>query len=376
MKFYSARRFVCWLIAIAALACSPASSASGPPDDKKEDKKKTEPFKIVKITQGMGLYALGALSPDRKFVFVLGQKADQSPNLYVMNVTDHSIRPPLTSLKWGVADPAWSPDGQTVAFAGFGETASFPDLYLLDLRTGKTRQMSRNQFSDKEPVFTPDGKRVLYTTDESPLPDAAFGILHVASVGVAGGKPEVFTEDEGSSVRPGVSADGKSALIVKVDEASGRHSLWQYGFDGKPQRSLTERKFARIHRYIYLPSGGAMVLWAQEEPEQQDNVYILDLKSGETRMLPDAEMPKRSPTVSPNGSLIAFIAPAERGVQLFVFNSTSGEVSQLTFKGANTHSPVFVTDDQILFGSDRDGAREIYLVDLSQSTAEEQKKKK
>ena len=119
-----------------------------------------------------------------------------------MSVGDNSIRPPLTEMKWGVAGPQWSPDSQWVAFAGFNETASFDEIFIVNVKTGTLRQLTKNNFSDKEPVFTPDGKQVLYTSDESPLPDAAFGILHVASIPVGGGKPEFFTEDECSTIRP------------------------------------------------------------------------------------------------------------------------------------------------------------------------------
>ncbi|HKS40998.1 MAG TPA: hypothetical protein VJX74_10345, partial [Blastocatellia bacterium] len=221
-----------------------------------------------------------------------------------------------------------------------------------------------NAFNDKEPVFTPDGKRMIYTTDESPLPDAAFGILHLAAVPVAGGKAEYFTEDEGSFIHPGISADGKNVFLVKIDEASGRHSLWQYGLDGKPQRDLTERKFARIHRYIQNTTNGTLILWAQEETEQQDAVYLLDLKTGKVTDLPDPEQPKRSPTLSPNGQLIAFVGPAGAGIQLFVYDSTTGQIQQLTYKPAIHHSPVFISDHEIMFGSDRDKENEIYIVDL------------
>jgi Tol biopolymer transport system component len=79
---------------------------------------------------------------------------------------------------------------------------------------------------------------VFFASDESPLPDAAFGILHVASVPVAGGKAEFFTEDESSSTHPGISPDGKSVLLVKISEASGRHSLWQYSMDGNQSGTL------------------------------------------------------------------------------------------------------------------------------------------
>jgi Tol biopolymer transport system component len=344
-------------------------------DEKKDDKKKpAEPFTVQKLTQGMGLYALGAISPDRKFMLLLAQKPEQAPNLYVMNLTDHSIRPALTNFRWGASDPRWSPDGQSVALAGFSDTASFSELYIMDVKTGRLRQMTKNNFNDKEPVFTPDGKRVLYTTDESPLPDAAFGILHIAVVAVGGGKAEAFTEDEGSSIHPGVSADGKSVLLVKVDESSGRHSLWQYGFDGKPLKDLTGRKFARIHQYLENPTSGTILLWAQEEVEQQDDLYVLDLKSGNVTELPDPDQRKRNPTVSPNGSLIAFIGPAAIGTQLFVYDSTTGQIKQLTTKPANTHSPVFISDHEIMFGSDRDRESEVYVIDLNPPASTEKKK--
>jgi dipeptidyl aminopeptidase/acylaminoacyl peptidase len=365
---------VCVMI---VLACSSASPVVRAQSDSKQDdkKKKPEPFKVQRLTQGMGLYAFGPISPDKQSILMLAQKPDQSPNLYVMNLSDHAIRPPLTSFKWGVADSAWSPDGLSVALAGFNETATFSELYTLELKTGKLRQMTSNAFSDKEPVYLPGGKRVLYTTDESPLPDAAFGILHVSSIAIGGGKPEVFTEDDGSFIHPGLSGDGKSVLLVKVDEQSGRHSLWQYGLDGKPQRDLTERQFARIHRHIPNPAGGSIVIWGQEEPEQQDGVYVFDLKSGKARELPDQDMPKRTPSVSPDGMLIAFIAPTDSGAQLFVYDSATGQIQQLTNKPARTHSPVFVSNNEILFGSDRDRENEIYLVNLKEPTVEDKKKK-
>ena len=216
---------------------------------------------------------------------------------------------------------------------------------------------------------------MLFTTDESPLAEAAFGTLHIASVAVSGGKPEAFTEDDCSSIHPGLSSDGKSVLLVKVDERTGRHSLFQYGFDGKEQRSLTERKFARIHRYIHAP-GGSIVVWAQEEAEQQDGVYFLDPKSGEVRALPDPDLPKRNPAVSPDGKLIAFLSPTDMGPQLFVFDSISGEIKQVTSKPGNTHSPVFVSNNEILFGSNREkGEHEVFLVDLGQPVSDEKKKK-
>jgi Tol biopolymer transport system component len=352
-----------------------ASASARQSKDKKDEKKKVEPFKIEKLTQGMGLYSLGPLSPDKKTVLLIAKKPEASPNLYRMNLADFSIQP-LTAFQWGVADPQWSPDGASVAFAGFNETATFSDLYTLDLKKSVLRRLTSNNFSDKQPAYAPDGKRLYFTTDESPLPDAAFGILHVAVVQATGGKSEYFTEDEVSTILPCLAADGKSLLLVKIDELSGRHSLWQYGLDGKPLRNLTERKFARIHRYIMSAANNLIVIWGQEEPEQQDGVYILDSKSGDLRSLPEGDLPKRNPAVSPDGSLIAFVSQTATGAHIYLFDSKSGQIQQLTYKGFLNYSPAFIADDRILFGSNRDNENEIYSLNLSSPVKDEKKDKK
>ena len=223
-------------------------------------------------------------------------------------------------------------------------------------------------------MFTPDGKRLLYTSDESPLPDAAFGILHIASIPVEGGKPQVFTEDDCSSIQPGISADRKSVLLLKVSDNSGRHSLWQYGLDGTAQRDLTETRYARIRGYVPGAARGMIVLWAQEQAEQQGALYLFDPLVGQAHELPEPDLPKQNPTLSPDGKLIAFIGLARTGPQLFLFDSATDQIKQLTYKPANNYSPMFVSNTEILFGSDRDKDNELYLLDLGQPFEEKKKK--
>ena len=364
---------------------------------KKEDDKPQEQYVVKKLTQGMGLFQLGTLSPDKKLLSLLAQKEGGVPNLYVMDVSNFSLRPALTKMKWGAVDPAWSPDSSTLAFAGFNETASFSDIYVVDVETSRVRQVTANGYTDKEPAFTADGKKLLFTTDESPLEDAAFGILHIGSMPLSGGKKsEYFTEDEASTIRPVPSLDGKSIYVIKISDASGRHTLWEYDVRGKPIRDITEEKFARIHKIIFHPAKATAVLWAQEQPEQQEQVYLLDIKSGKVTELPEPDLPKRSPAISPNGSLIAFVGPSESGNHLYMYDETTGLIQRLTAKGTNIHSPVFIADDQIIFGGEREGKkpdvavktvgnttytqeaipdREIYLLSLSQKVVDEKKKK-
>jgi Tol biopolymer transport system component len=114
-----------------------------------------------------------------------------------------------------------------------------------------------------------------------------------------------------------------------------------------------------------------MVLWAQEEVEQQEFVYLFDPRTGEVRALPDPDSPKHNPSVSPDGKLIAYIAPTAKGNQLFLYNSVSEQVQQLTTKGGTAFSPAFISNTSVLFGSSRDGDKEIFLVDLAAPASDE-----
>jgi len=367
-----------------ALLICLATAALGQTDQKpaasdKQAQKQGEQYVIKRLTVESGLQQLGPLSPDGKSLLLIGKRPDRAPNLYIMDMATRRMRPPLTNLRWGASDPQWSPKGDVIALSGFDESSDFSELYIYDPGSADLRRLTHNHFSDKEPVFTPDGKRLLYTTDESPLPDAAFGILHVASIPITGGKGEYFTDDETSSIEPGISPDQSGVLLVKVDEESGRHSLWEYGKDGKARRNLTGRHFARIHQYIVNTACGCIVIWGQEQVDQQEEIYILNLKSGDITALPEPDLPKFRPTVSPDGKLIAFVGAAERGSQLFLFDATTGEIQQLTFKGTRVITPRFVSQSEILFGSDREnppgGDNDVYSLDLSARVPDKDKEK-
>ena len=345
-------------------------SDTGKQEEGKKKPDKKEPFGIHRLTHDTHLQELGAVSPDGQSMLVVARKNNTAPNIYIMELKGYHAMKQVTNLAAGAANPVWSPAGDSIAFDGVDQTTAFAQISLVNLAAAQARQLTNNNFTNKTPVFSADGKRLFYTTDESPLPDAAFGIWHVASIATTGkSKGEYFTDDETSSVLPKVSPDGKTVLLVKVSE-SGRHSLWEYGLEGKPHKDLTGDRLARIHSYVINPAGGSIVIWGQEQPERQEDIYILDLKSGGLTPLPDPDLPKRNPAVSPDGKLIAFIGPAGEGNFLFLYDSTTGDIEQLSKKGDNSFTPVFTSNQTILFGSDREAENEgdfndVYMADLT-----------
>src|SRR5690606_22253860 len=61
----------------------------------------------------------------------------------------------------------FAPDGDRVAFSGLREGQS--DIYIYNLRTKELVQLTNDKYSDFQPSFSPDGKRLVFSTDRVSL---------------------------------------------------------------------------------------------------------------------------------------------------------------------------------------------------------------
>jgi Tol biopolymer transport system component len=61
--------------------------------------------------------------------------------------------------------PVWSPDGQSLAYAS--SIGGNRDLYLLNLSTGESRQLTRMVGDEFTPAWSPDGKRLAFGHDQN-----------------------------------------------------------------------------------------------------------------------------------------------------------------------------------------------------------------
>ena len=57
------------------------------------------------------------------------------------------------------ADPALSPDGETLAFVWRG------DIWLAPVEGGSARRLTQHEASDRKPLFSPDGTEIAFISD-------------------------------------------------------------------------------------------------------------------------------------------------------------------------------------------------------------------
>lgn len=84
----------------------------------------------------------------------------KAPQAGTLRAEDYSIE------GW-LAPVAWSPDGTSIAFSGRPrkERAREPDIYVVDLATGRTRAIVTQKGRDRDPLWSPDGQQVAFLSD-------------------------------------------------------------------------------------------------------------------------------------------------------------------------------------------------------------------
>jgi hypothetical protein len=100
-----------------------------------------------------------------------------------------------------VYTPAWSPDGTRVAFSVW-EQGGYRDIVVLELATRRLTRVTHDRFLDLDPVYTRDGRYLLFSSDRS-------GIYNIYAHEVATGKLWQVTNVLGGAFQPAPAPDGK-----------------------------------------------------------------------------------------------------------------------------------------------------------------------
>ena len=139
----------------------------------------------------------------------------------------------------------WSPDGKTILFQQENSNAGTDwDLYLYSLEERKAVPFLRTPFAEIGASFSPDGRWVLYFSNESGKPEA-----YVQPLSRSGAKWQISTN--GGS-RPRWSRDGKRIYYVSLDGKLMAVDVYATGdeFFAKVPRVLLQ---TNMKRYVGSP---------------------------------------------------------------------------------------------------------------------------
>lgn len=179
------------------------------------------------VTRNGSINLSPAWSPDGNNVAFTSYKRG-NPDVYVKEMRGGAVR--TISSRSGVnLSPAFSPDGDTLAIArSLGEDT---DIWLVDARTGRDiRRLTTGGGIDVAPCFTPDGRTVVFSSERG-------GGTSIYAVSTQGGTPWRVTPFSGRFTDPMVSPDGKRVAFVVQH---GAFDVWVANLDGTGLVKITE----------------------------------------------------------------------------------------------------------------------------------------
>jgi serine/threonine-protein kinase len=104
-------------------------------------------------------------APDGKRL-LFGWKKSLTSSLFWQPYDGSSPMERLTPSEYEQWPGSWSSDGKTVAFVDFHPDTG-GDIAMLDVRSGRVMPFLNSEFDEAYPEFSPDGRWIAYTSDES-----------------------------------------------------------------------------------------------------------------------------------------------------------------------------------------------------------------
>ena len=265
----------------------------------------------------------------------------------------------LTQGPFDDREPAWSPDGRTLAFSS--DRSGNYDIWTLDLASGAVTQISRDPREDRMPSWSPDGARIAYAGSSG----AATALY---ATDIAGGGETLLKSVEGRIDAPSFGPGGELAYVVQdatgswleVDgvTVSGSENVFPFrvSWDGDSLYYVSDGRIRRRSgtRMTEIPFAATL------EVVRPD--YVRASRDW------DSTAPRKAlgivhPTISPDGSRIAFVALGD----LYVMATSGGVPENLTNDAALDADPAWSPDGRrLVYTSDKGGGLpQLWVRDLA-----------
>lgn len=176
-------------------------------------------------------------SPDGKHIAYTSDE-DGGDNLWIMNADGSGGKAITTETFRLLNSPAWSPDGNYLAgrkhYTG-ARSLGAGEVWLYHKTGGQGVMLTKrpNQQKDLgEPAFSPDGKYVYFSQDETPgktfhySKDSEKGIYKIKRLELETGEIEVILSGRGGAIRPTPSPDGRYLAFISRDDFQSKLYLY------------------------------------------------------------------------------------------------------------------------------------------------------
>lgn len=266
-----------------------------------------------------------------KITYVVLQRPANKPPLYQLMVADYDgfNQKPILQSKQPIISPAWSPNGQKIAYVSF--ESGLPAIYISNIHTGKRQLITKFPGINGAPAFSPDGSKLAVVLSKGHNPN-------IYIVNLVNGKLRQLTHSYAIDTEPSWAPDGDSLLFTS--DGGGSPQVYQLNVQTRKIKRLTFSGNYNAHA-SFAPGGQSIVLLHRgEDTNGQFGVGLLYLQSGVIQVLSVDN--DQSPSMSPNGNLIIYATENQQGQSTLAMVSRDGRAHlQLPARNGSVREPVW-----------------------------------
>jgi TolB protein len=151
-----------------------------------------------------------------------GKDGTHSSAIYTTTIEEKTWKR-LTDISGLDNDPAWSPDGQHIAFSS--NRSGNQDIYVMSSSGTDVKRLTADPGDHIYPIWSPDGRRIAFLSDQG------------VKIMDADGRNQVRITPEPTFGPLHWTPDGHKIIYSSI--YSSGQDVWVVGADGKDQKNLT-----------------------------------------------------------------------------------------------------------------------------------------
>lgn len=193
--------------------------------------------------------------------------------------------------KQPLMSPAWSPDGQQLAYVSFQNGQA--EIYIMNIYTGKREKVTSYPRHNGAPRFSPDGSKLALVLSKT-------GNLHVYTLDLNSRKLTQVTTGRSNNTEPFWHPDGKS--LIFTSDRGGKPQIYQVDLANGSSSRITWQGSQNLGGQI-TPDGRFLVMVNQSNTGF--NLAKQDLETGAVQILTKTLLDE-SPSIAPNGGMVIY----------------------------------------------------------------------
>jgi len=241
---------------------------------------------VTQLTSDGADDAYPVFSPDGKQIAFSSTRTGQW-QIYVIDVDGRNATQ-ITSGPSQSIHPSWSPDGSRLVYSSLGSRSGQWELWTVDLKTNEKRTIGNGLF----PVWSPDRTRDRIAFQRARQRGSRWFSLWTLELnnGEARRVTEVAVSANAAIITPTWSPDGKRLAFTTIVQPArttagrmkGQTDIWTIDADGSNRQRLTDGRAANLTPYwaadgrVYFISdrGGAECVWSVRGDMVKDTAIV------------------------------------------------------------------------------------------------------